>query len=142
MDLLAPILAYLGSVTAMIAAVVMSYDAFIYRPLRSTIPQHTLVVAATPSTAKAAATPATKVARPGRAAAPAGGGAAANAITAQADAAAKHREAGARNVIARRQQRRWLNRQARVSKWAYQRVPEAQGYADEFATGFGYDRLR
>lgn len=143
MDLLAPIFAYFGTVTAMIVAVVMSYDAFVYTPLHPPIPQHAVNLAAKPIAAKAAAKPAAKIARLSRVVAdPVRGDAVGSATARQAHAAAKRRAARGRNAIARQQQMRWLSRQARVREWAYEQAPEAPGYADEPANGFGYDRFQ
>ncbi len=143
MDLLGSIFTYFGTVTAMIVAVVMSYDAFVYTPLNSAIPPHTLALAAKPSAPKAAAKPTSKIARLGSPVAePVRRGAAEDRTAPQADAAAKRRAARVRNAIARQQQMHWLARQARAKELAYQQAPEALGYADEPANRFGYDQLQ
>lgn len=65
MDLLAPILAYLGTVTALIAAVAMSYDAFVYSPTHSGGPPVSVALAAVPHGVKPAARIAAKTTRTG-----------------------------------------------------------------------------
>lgn len=60
MDLLVPIFAYLSTVTAIMVAVVMSYDVLVYAPLYSSGPPGTIAVAATPHDAKPAAKAAAK----------------------------------------------------------------------------------
>jgi hypothetical protein len=127
MDLLAPILAYFGTVTAMIVAVMMSYDAFIYRPLYSLGPPNTVAVAATPAGAKPAVNVATKNTRAGSAT-----------VRPQlADvshgAAAKQRIVRRTTRIARGPHTRWPLREARVWARPYQ-LPsdlerDAFGYA-------------
>jgi hypothetical protein len=139
MDLLASILAYLGTVTAIIVAVVMSYDAFIYTPLHSINPQHTVTVAAKPSAAKAASSAsAGKIAPPSVPAAslphgaPSRGALAAKAAS-QNDVAAERRAASARKEAARQKHIRRLARQARGREWASQQPPGTfgLGYAEE-----------
>jgi hypothetical protein len=124
MDLIASILAYLGTVTAIIVTVVMSYDVFIYTPLHSINPQHTLTIAAKPPAAKAASSaPSASLPRSPRAAKAAP----------QVDTAAERRAASARVEAARQKHMRKLARQARGREWASQQPPGGLGlgYAEE-----------
>jgi hypothetical protein len=132
MDLLAPILAYLGTVTAIVVAVAMSYDVFIYTPLHSINPQHTLTFAAKSSAAKAAlAASAAKIAAPSVSRASVSAEVATANVTPQIDVVAKRRAEFLRREAARRKHTRWLARQARAREWASRQPPEALGYADE-----------
>lgn len=143
MDLLASILAYLGTVTTIIVAVAMSYEAIIYAPSHAPGQHHSLMLAITPSTAKLdASKPAVKptttlVRLDSGAAEPVRGGATNITAAAPAEAAAKRRAARKRAVMAQ-QRLRWLARQARDRQWAYQQAPQAFGYADERPTDFRF----
>jgi hypothetical protein len=140
MDLLAPILAYLGSVTAIIVAVVMSYDAFIYAPLHAPLRHYSPTVVVMPSAAKSGAKATRQIARLGsRAAEPVHGGLANFTAAPQAEAAANRRAARKQIVMVRR---RRLARQARDKQWAYQQAAQTFGYADEPPAGFGFDRYQ
>lgn len=141
MDLLGSILAYFGTLTALIVAVLMAYDAFIYTPLDSVNPQHTLTVAAKPSSVKAAsAAKASKIATPGARVAAVSHRAVAAKAAAQTEAAAERRAAHLRKEAARQKHMRWLAQQARTREWASRQAPAALGYADapheEFGQGF------
>lgn len=149
MDLLGPIFAYLGAVTAIIVGALMSYEALIQIPLHSTNPQHTLTIAATPRAAKAALPASTgKIAAPRVPVASVSHNAAAKAasqIAAAADrraAAHLRREAYLRRA-ARREHMRLLAQQARARQWASRRAsrqaPAVLGYADEPHAGPDYD---
>jgi hypothetical protein len=133
MDLLVSILAYLGTVTTIVVAVVMSYDAFIYTPLHSINPQHTLTVAAKPSPAKAASSAsAGKIAPPHVAAASLPRSASSRSALAakaapQSNFAAERRAASARKEAVRQQYMRRLARQGRGREWASQQPPGGFG---------------
>ncbi len=147
MDLLASVLAYLGTVTTIIVAVAMSYDAFVYAPLHAPIQHHSPMVAAMPSATKFGATkPAAKPTAhltrlDSDTEKPVQVGAANVTAAPPAEAVAKRRAARRRAVMAR-QRLRWLARQARDREWAYQQTPQAFGYADEPPAGFGFDRYQ
>lgn len=143
MDLLGPILGYFGVVTAIIVGVLMSYDALIQIPLDRINTQHSVTVAAKPSTAKAALpASAGKIAAlsvPVTSASHAAAAKAASRIAAAADRRAAHlrREAHLRRM-ARRKHTRLLAQQARAWRWASRQAPTALGYADEPRAGFDY----
>jgi hypothetical protein len=121
MDLLASAFAYLGTVTAIVVAVVMSYNVFVYTPLQSINPQHTLTDAAKPSAPKAAL-PAASVPH----AAPAAKAAS------QIEVAAERRAAALRRETAR--QKRRLS-QARSREWVSRQGPRVLGYAEQAPEG-------
>ncbi len=128
MDLLAAIFAYLGTVTAIVVTVVMSYDAFIYTPIHSINPQHTLTIAPKPRAAVAAlSASAGKIARPNLRAASSSRAAAAAKAAPQVDTAAERRAANLRREAARQRHMRRLVRQARGREWAAQQPPSAVG---------------
>jgi Tfp pilus assembly protein FimV len=133
MDLLTSIFAYLGTVTAIIVAVVMSYDAFIYTPLHSRNPQHNLMVEAKPTTAAKAAlsTSANKIAPTRLPVASLSRGAAPARAAQQMDIAAERRAAYLHREAARQKRMRRLARQARDREWASQQAPSALSYANE-----------
>jgi hypothetical protein len=140
-DLLAAILAYLGTVTAIVVAVVMSYDAFIYTPSHSINPQHTVTiaakaVAAKPSAAKAASVSVSKIVPPSApVASPPRRATVAKAVRQQIDTAAERRAAYLRRDAAGQKHMRRLARQTRTREWASQQAPGALGYADEPSEG-------
>lgn len=136
MGLLAAILAYLGTVTAIVVTVAVSYDVFIYTPLHSINPQHTVTVAAksvpAPSAAKRvlSASAAKIASRSSPGASPSHDAASANA-TPQSDVTAERRAAHLRREAARQKYTRRVARQARAREWASQQAPSRLGYADE-----------
>src|SRR5579862_7638038 len=115
MDLLAPILAYFGTVAAIVLAVAMSYNVLVYKPLHTTGPQGAITVAAKPNAAKPSST-----AKPGIAAShsPAAQPVVHDVAAAKAaphPIAAEHRSLQAANTTAR-----WQHmRQARAKPGAY-----------------------
>jgi hypothetical protein len=134
MALIASIIAYLGTVTAIIVTVVMSYDAFIYTPSHSINPQHTLTAAVKPHAAVAASSAsAGKIARPSVAATSHPRSAREAKAAPQVDTAAERRAASARLEAARQKHTRRLARQARGREWASQQPPGGfgLGYAEE-----------
>jgi hypothetical protein len=146
MGLLVSIFAYLGTVTAVIVTVVMSYDVFIYTPLHSINPQHTLTVAAKPSAVKPASSasagkiaarnvPAASLSRGAPShGAPSHGALAAKAAS-ESDVAAERRAASARREAAWQRHMRRLARQARGREWASPQGPRVLGYAEEPPAG-------
>lgn len=140
MDLLASILAYLCSVAAIVVALPMSYDAFVYAPLHPAFPQQTIAAAATPRTAETGATAAAKTGqRKSPFAGPESRVAGDGRTAPQADAARQRRE---RVTMARRRHPPWLEWQTREKEWAYQQAPQTLGFADEFPSGYGRELYR
>ena len=124
MDLLASIFAYLGTVTAIVVTVVMSYDVFVYTPLQSINPQQTLTEAAKPSAAKAAVpASAAKIAPPGALSA------SLHHAPAAAKAVAPIEVAADRRAAARQRHLRTLARQTRNREWVSRQGPRVLGYA-------------
>jgi hypothetical protein len=135
MDLLASILTYLGTVTAIIVAAVMSFDAFVYTPLHAVNPQHTLTVEAKPSVVKPRAAKAAALASASKitlahapAAAFSDGPQMAKAAP-QIDVAAERRAAFLRREARQKRLRNGLARQTGEREWASQQAPNALGYA-------------
>jgi hypothetical protein len=138
MDLLAPILTYFGSVVAIVLAFAMSYDAFVYAPLHSTVARHVVMVAKAAAPGPAATADA-KVVRVRSTSVTISSHHAASARTDLAsDAAPAKRRASLRGTIARQQYLRRLPSQLRANEWAYQQGPLRSGFADESVGGFGY----
>jgi len=142
MALLASMLAYLGAATGIVVALLMSFDAFIYSPSQSTIPQQTMATSAKPSGPEPTTMPTSASGRwaPRVAHGVAQGGAVANMNTA-ADA---RRSAPMASATSRERYGHRLDRQARAKSWAYPQAPNveprAMGYAQE--SPFEYDRIR
>jgi hypothetical protein len=129
MDLLGPILAYLGTVTLIIVTVATSYVVFVYTPLHSINPQHTVAAAANPSAPKAVPASAAKIASPGASAALLHHAAPAAKAAAQTEVAAERR------AEARQKHLRKLARQARNKEWVSRQGPRVLGYAQEAPAG-------
>jgi hypothetical protein len=147
MDILASMLAYLGCVTGIVAALVMSFFVFFSTPDQPAVPKHTVALASKASasrpgeskvamssaTATAAdATPASKLGpKIGPMAAGVASGAPKAETVPQAASAAHLRP---RAQIGRAQYLRRLVQEERARRWAYQQDPDFDsrflGYAD------------
>jgi hypothetical protein len=132
MDLLGPILAYLGSVTAIIAAFAISYEVLIYAQPSSPGSDHAVAMVVKPSSAKPRV--ATATSRAGKsarsnAALPVVSREAGAKAARQIDAVAQRRAAYHRE-LARQQRMRWLDRQARARQWTSEHAPAVLGYAE------------
>jgi hypothetical protein len=132
MDLLTPIVAYLGTVAAIIAAVAMSYDAFVYRPLSSMGPPDTFAVASMPPRAKPAA-----AAQTARLHAPISSR---PLLAAAAPRAARKRRMIHRSrKVAREQHRHWPLRESRMRSRAHPLPSRFERYAFRYARpSFGF----
>ncbi len=119
MAFLATLLGYLGTVTGIVVALLMSYHGLLSTPNQGAMPQPTLTVAAKPSEPKIA--PATKL--PGRSGAQ------------RASAMDARRRPRAVSVMARQQNIRRADRQQQAKRWAYQLAPDFEsrymGYVDD-----------
>jgi hypothetical protein len=140
MDVLVPIFAYFGSVVAIVLALAMSYDAFIYAPLHPTAARHVVMVAkaAVPGPATADATVA-RVRSPS-ATISSHHGAFARTDLASDTAPATRRASLLRGTVARQQHLRRPPSQLRAKEWAYQQGP--LGFANGSAGAFGYDQYQ
>jgi hypothetical protein len=139
MDLLGSIFAYLGSVTAIIAAFAFSYDVLIYAPLNSTGPHQPMAMIVKPSGAKPRVMTAASRARtivPSKAPPAAVSREEAAKTARQIEAEVQRREAY-RRELARRRRTRWLVQQARAREWASEQAPAPLGYADAPPPAFG-----
>jgi hypothetical protein len=128
MGLIASIFAYLSAVTVLVAALLTSFDAFLYPPGPATIGQQTVAAAAKPSVAPSTSMWTTSSVRP-----------ASPTVT---EAAAGDPHAGSENTVSERPRVRRSVRQERASNWLSQQEPKALGYAEEPSASFLYDRFQ
>jgi len=128
MGLVASIFAYLSAVTMLVAALLMSFDAFLYPPGQTTISQQTTAALAKPSATPPPSMPATSSVR--------------SASPAVTEAAADDPHAGSENAAAQRARERRLVRAARARNWVFQKESKALGYAEEPSASFLYDRFQ
>jgi hypothetical protein len=123
MGLVAAIFAYLGSVTVLAVALLMSAGALLYPPEQTTIAQQTT---GTPAKSRVAQPTAVSSAGNERFGSPGGKEAAADTSTSTAP----------------RPHVRRLVRQARAKDWLHQQEPKVFGYAEEPSASFLYDRFQ
>jgi hypothetical protein len=138
MDLLAPILAYVGAVTGIVVATVLSYNSLFDKPSHAPpMVQATTIVAAKSSAAKMTKPRARRKAEIGRNSA--SGDDAATRIAAQRVDRAKQRP---RHLANERSRRRLAHRLPAPNHWAYRPVPRAPyalGSAEGLRGPFGVE---
>jgi hypothetical protein len=128
MGLIASIFAYLSAVTALVVALLMSFDALLYPAAAPTVGRPTVAAAAKPSVSQSASMSTTSTARP-----------VAPGVT---EAAADDPQAGPENAISQRPRVRRVVHQGRAKNWFLQQEPKALGYAEEPSASFLYDRFQ
>jgi hypothetical protein len=128
MGLIASVFAYLFAVTALVVALLMSFDALLYPSGQAAIGQQTIAAAAKPSVTQSSSMPTGSNVR-----------LASPAVT---EAAADDRDARSDNAVSRQGRVRRLDRQARARDWAFKQEPKALGYTEEPSASFLYDRFQ
>jgi hypothetical protein len=128
MGFIASIFAYLGAVTALVIALLMSFDAFLYPPGRAAISAQIIAAATKSSVPQSTSMPTASNAHP--------------VSTAVTEAAADDPHAGSENIVSQRPRVRRVVPRARQKDWAFQKEPKALGYAEEPSASFLYDRFQ
>jgi hypothetical protein len=128
MGFVASAFAYLCAVTMLVAALLMSFDAFLYPAGQATVGQPTIAVAAKPGVAQLTSMQAT--------------GSVHQPSSAVVEAAADDPHAGLDGTASERPRVHRLVHQPRASKWFFQQESHALGYAEEPSASFLYDRFQ
>jgi hypothetical protein len=127
MGFIASIFAYLCAVTALVIALSISFDAFLYPPGQTAVGQQ-IMAAMKSSVSQSTSMPTASNAHP-----------VSPAVT---EAAANDSHAGLQNKISQRSRVRRVVRRYRARDWAVQQEPKALGYAEDPAASFLYDRFK
>jgi hypothetical protein len=128
MGFIASIFAYLCTATALVVALLMSFDAFLYPSGRTAIGQQIIAAATTPSVSQSTSAPAVSSLHP-----------VSPVVT---EAAADDPHAGSENTVSQRPPMRRVVRRARARDWAFKQEPKALGYAEDPSASFLYDRFQ
>ncbi|HTV27853.1 MAG TPA: hypothetical protein VMF32_08730 [Xanthobacteraceae bacterium] len=128
MGLIASVFAYLIGVTALVVALLMSFDAFLYPSALTTLGQQTIAATAKPNVTQTVSMPSASDTR--------------QASPAVAQAAADGPHDGSENTASPRLRVHRLARQVRAGNGLFQRKPSVLGYAEEPSANFLYDRFQ
>jgi len=127
MGLIASVFAYLIGVTALVVALLMSFDAFLYPSALTTLGQQTIAATAKPNVTQTVSMPSAD---------------ARQVSPAVAQAAADGPHDGSENTASPRLRVHRLARQVRAGNGLFQRKPSVLGYAEEPSANFLYDRFQ
>jgi hypothetical protein len=128
MGLIASVFTYLIAATALVVALLTSFDALLYPSGQAALGQQTIAATAKPSATQSASTLAASNAR--------------QASPAVTEAAADDPRAGSENTASERPRVHRLVRQARTGNWSSQQKSNVLGYAEDPSASFLYDRFR
>jgi hypothetical protein len=128
MGLIASIFTYLSAVTALVLALLMSFDAFLYPPGQATFGQQKIAVLAKPRVSQPPSISTTSTDP--------------RTLSVVTEASLDDPHSGLENTVSQRPRVRRFVRQARPKDWASRQEPKAFGYAEEPSASFLYDRFQ